>query len=176
MNANPRAQFYISPPLSHRYFLFLDPATGGVLDASIAHPYITPIFSPLAAGLLCVLGPAAVILAMAAWRIRSFWDANNALLGLVYSVLTSTAFQVIVKTVIGGLRPHFLAVCRPEVGDAKAGIGFEGTTFDRYVPFPPFWGGELRLRLWFGGAAVSDGDIRNLDPCARATGRESTTP
>ncbi|KAI9773019.1 MAG: hypothetical protein M1839_002249 [Geoglossum umbratile] len=127
--------FYICPPLSHRYFPIYDPHTGEVMDHSIAYPYIKPVFSSLAAGLICALAPVAVILLMQILRIRSFWDTNNALVGLVYSLLTSTAFQVIVKTVIGGLRPHFLSVCKPSIspGAAQNGLGFEGITYDRSI-------------------------------------------
>lgn len=41
-------------------------------------------------------------------RIRSFWDINNAILGLLYSLITAAVFQVFLKWLIGGLRPHFL--------------------------------------------------------------------
>jgi len=44
-------------------------------------------------------------------RIRSFWDFNNAVMGLLYSLINAAVFQVFLKWLIGGLRPHFLAVC-----------------------------------------------------------------
>ena len=43
-------------------------------------------------------------------RIRSFWDFNNAVVGLLYSLINAAVFQVFLKWLIGGLRPHFLAV------------------------------------------------------------------
>jgi hypothetical protein len=45
-------------------------------------------------------------------RIRSFWDINNAVIGLLYSLITAAVFQVFLKWLIGGLRPHFLGLSR----------------------------------------------------------------
>ena len=65
---------------------------------------IIPIW---AAALIAALVPIAVILLMQI-RIRSFWDVNNAIIGLLYSLITAAVFQVFIKWLIGGLRPHFL--------------------------------------------------------------------
>ena len=48
-------------------------------------------------------------------RIRSFWDVNNAIFGLLFSLILGTLFQVILKQLIGGFRPYFLEVCRPDI-------------------------------------------------------------
>lgn len=64
-------------------------------------------------------------------RIRSFWDANNAIIGLLYSLITAAVFQVWLKWLIGGLRPHFLAVCQPQV--KGPGTGFVNIMYDRSV-------------------------------------------
>lgn len=48
-------------------------------------------------------------------RIRSFWDVNNGVLGLLYSLISAAVFQVFCKWLIGGLRPHFLDVCKPDI-------------------------------------------------------------
>ncbi|RKF54856.1 PA-phosphatase related-family protein [Erysiphe neolycopersici] len=48
-------------------------------------------------------------------RIRSFWDANNAIWGLIYSLVIAGVCQVLLKWLIGGLRPNFLSVCDPIV-------------------------------------------------------------
>jgi membrane-associated phospholipid phosphatase len=58
--------------------------------------------------------PIAIIL-VAQLRIKSFWDANNAVIGLLYSLVTAAAFQALLKWLVGGLRPHFLAVCQPDI-------------------------------------------------------------
>jgi len=48
-------------------------------------------------------------------RARSFWDVNNATIGLLYALISAAVFQVFIKWLIGGLRPHFLAVCKPRI-------------------------------------------------------------
>lgn len=35
-------------------------------------------------------------------RVRSFWDVNNATIGLLYSLITAAVFQVFIKWLIGG--------------------------------------------------------------------------
>jgi diacylglycerol diphosphate phosphatase/phosphatidate phosphatase len=82
-------------------------------------------------------------------RARSFWDVNNATIGLLYSLIIAAVFQVFIKWLIGGLRPHFLAVCKPVipnglgVGAANNGIdggvngnianGYRQIMFDRSI-------------------------------------------
>lgn len=53
-----------------------------------------------------------VIFLLAQFYIRHFWSLNNAIFGLLYANVGGTAFQVIVKSLIGGFRPHFLAACQ----------------------------------------------------------------
>ncbi len=53
-------------------------------------------------------------------------------LGVIYAVLTAAVFQVIIKWVVGGLRPHFLAACKPSA-DAVAADSTNGPTFTRNV-------------------------------------------
>ena len=82
-----------------------------------------PIFSSTAAGVLSATIPIVVILIVQLW-IPSFADFTSAILGLTYSVVTGTCFQVILKKTIGGFRPHFLAVCRPALPDRTPGAGY----------------------------------------------------
>jgi diacylglycerol diphosphate phosphatase / phosphatidate phosphatase len=82
------------------------------------------------AALLGSLVPILFIL-LAQIRIRSFWDANNAIIGLIYSLETAAVFQVFLKWLIGGLRPHFLDVCKPNV--TAPGNGFMSIMYDRSV-------------------------------------------
>lgn len=70
-------------------------------------------------------------MALAQMRIRSFWDFNNAVLGLLYSVILASLFQVVIKQLIGGFRPMWLTVCQPDPTLAKThnatglnGVGF----------------------------------------------------
>lgn len=83
------------------------------------------------AAFLAAMIPIFIILCMQI-RIRSFWDVNNGILGLLYSLITAAVFQVFIKWLIGGLRPHFLTVCKPDIsratntGIAEAGYSAQG--------------------------------------------------
>lgn len=98
------------------------------LDSNIAYPEfayplrheIIPIW---AAAVLASLIPMLVFLVMQI-RVRSFWDFNNAMFGLLYALITAAVFQVFVKWLIGGLRPHFLAVCDPDLSKEAGNGGF----------------------------------------------------
>lgn len=72
--------------------------------------------------------PICVILLAQIW-IRSFCDAANAILGLVYTIVTGTFIVVVIKKTIGGLRPHFLSVCKPVIPGDTAGAGFQNIMF-----------------------------------------------
>jgi diacylglycerol diphosphate phosphatase/phosphatidate phosphatase len=55
-------------------------------------------------------------------------------IGLLYSLITAAVFQVFLKWLIGGLRPHFLDVCDPDpAATQNHGVGFRGIMFDRSV-------------------------------------------
>lgn len=103
---------------------------GEVVYPQFAYPLRNNIIPIWAAALLATLVPIFIILCMQV-RIRSFWDTNNAIIGLLYSVIGAAVFQVFVKWLIGGLRPHFLTVCDPD--PAIIGKGFQSIMFDRSV-------------------------------------------
>ena len=75
-----------------------------------AYPLRREVVPIWAATVVAVLVPIVVFLIMQI-RIRSFWDVNNAITGLLYSLITAAVFQALVKWLIGGLRPHFLGEC-----------------------------------------------------------------
>lgn len=85
-----------------------------LVNPEFAYPLRKEIVPIWAAALLAALIPITIFLLMQI-RIRSFWDVNNAVLGLLYSLITAAVFQVFVKWLIGGLRPHFLDVCKPDI-------------------------------------------------------------
>lgn len=85
------------------------------------------------AALLASIIPIAVIL-FCQIRIRSFWDVNNAVIGLLYSLITAAVFQVFLKWLIGGLRPHFLTACVPVVPEGtETGRGYKQIMYDRSI-------------------------------------------
>ncbi|GAB7326957.1 hypothetical protein MBLNU13_g10912t1 [Cladosporium sp. NU13] len=124
---------YFAPPAPSRSFPVAF-ANGNIVYLEFAYPLRKEIVPIWAAALLAALVPIFFILIMQI-RIRSFWDVNNAILGLLYSLITAAVFQVMLKCLIGGLRPHFLAVCDPDVPPFgyQSGTGWTRIMYDRSV-------------------------------------------
>ncbi|KAL7624419.1 hypothetical protein AAE478_005983 [Parahypoxylon ruwenzoriense] len=87
--------------------------TGQVVYPQFAYPYRHQIIRSWLDAVLAIVTPLAFLL-LAQIRIRSFWDLNNSIIGLIYALESSAAFQVTIKWLIGGLRPHFYDVCKPD--------------------------------------------------------------
>ncbi|KAJ0115198.1 pap2-domain-containing protein [Diaporthe amygdali] len=102
---------------------------GEVVYPEFAYPLRKEIVPIWAAALLAALVPIFVFLVMQI-RIRSFWDVNNAIIGLLYALITAAVFQVFVKWLIGGLRPHFLTVCQPDISLASNNAGVVGSGYN----------------------------------------------
>ncbi|KAK4215820.1 lipid phosphate phosphatase 1 [Rhypophila decipiens] len=122
---------YSAPVVSVRTFPITFTQSGDIVYPQFAYPYRGWIISPMASGLISVLIPIGII-ALAQIRIRSFWDMNNGILGVLYAVVIGTLFQVIIKTLIGGFRPYWLDVCKPDISRAAShnttqlnGVGFQ---------------------------------------------------
>jgi diacylglycerol diphosphate phosphatase / phosphatidate phosphatase len=115
-------QVYEAPPAPSRSFA-VTYFNGEIVYPQFAYPLRHEIVPIWASALLSVFVPIAVFL-ICAIRVRSFWDLNNATIGLLYSLIGAAVFQVFCKWLIGGLRPHFLSVCKPDV---PLGGGVTGT-------------------------------------------------
>ncbi|KAL7919792.1 phosphatidic acid phosphatase type 2/haloperoxidase [Trichoderma austrokoningii] len=102
---------------------------GEVVWPEFGYPLRKEIIPIWLAAFLASIIPIAVMLAMQI-RIRSFWDFNNGVLGLLYSLISAAVFQVFCKWLIGGLRPHFLTVCRPDM-DRVTTQGLDRSGFRR---------------------------------------------
>ncbi|KAI9890265.1 MAG: WD40 repeat-like protein [Vezdaea aestivalis] len=124
---------YQADPAPSRSFpvVFQD---GEIVYPQFGYPLRNEIIPIWAAALLAVLIPIVVIL-FCQIRVRSFWDVNNGVMGLLYSVITAAVFQVFIKWLIGGLRPHFLAVCDPAVSftGEQIGNGLRSIYYDRSI-------------------------------------------
>lgn len=120
---------YFADPAPSRSFpvTFRD---GEIVYPQFAYPLRNEIVPIWAAALMAFFIPFAVFL-ICQIRVRSFWDVNNATIGLLYSLIVAAVFQVFVKWLIGGLRPHFLAVCKPVIPDSLA---FDTDTFESAGP------------------------------------------
>jgi len=105
---------YRAPMSTIRTFPVTFTQSGDIVWPELAFPERGWIISPALSGILSTLVPIAII-ALAQIRIRSFWDANNGILGVLYSAILGTLFQVILKIWAGGFRPYFLTVCQPDI-------------------------------------------------------------
>ncbi|KAI1271811.1 phosphatidic acid phosphatase type 2/haloperoxidase [Xylaria sp. FL0933] len=119
---------YEAPPAPTRSFAvtFSD---GEVVYPQFAYPLRKEIIPIWLAAFLAAIVPIIGILVMQI-RVRSFWDVNNGIIGLLYSLIGAAVFQVFLKFLIGGLRPHFLDVCKPDISLAKNGAGIEGSPYN----------------------------------------------
>ncbi|KAF2197204.1 PAP2-domain-containing protein [Delitschia confertaspora ATCC 74209] len=124
---------YFADPAPSRSFA-VDFQDGEVVYPQFAYPMRNEIIPIWAAALMAFFIPFVVFLIVQI-RARSFWDVNNATIGLLYSLITAAVFQVFIKWLIGGLRPHFLAVCKPQVPiqGTQLGNGFRSIMYDRKI-------------------------------------------
>jgi len=125
---------YFAHPAPSRSFpvYFQD---GEIVYPQFAYPMRNEIVPIWAAAMLGFFVPFIVFL-ICQIRVRSFWDVNNATIGLLYSLITAAVFQVFLKWLIGGLRPHFLTVCKPKIPAITAqetGNGLRQIMYDRTI-------------------------------------------
>lgn len=92
--------------------------SGDIVYPEWAYPYRGWILPAWFSGLVSILGPILVYL-LAQVRIKSAWDASNAIMGTMWAVSLGTLFQVTIKQLIGGFRPYFLDVCKPDISLAR---------------------------------------------------------
>ena len=104
-------------PLTRTFPITFD-ESGNIVNPDLAYPYRGWIIPSWLSGLISFIIPYSVYL-LAQIRLRSAWDASNALMGTAWSVLLATVFQVVLKSLTGGLRPSFLEVCMPDIELAK---------------------------------------------------------
>ncbi|KAI1866227.1 uncharacterized protein JN550_007615 [Neoarthrinium moseri] len=133
-------------PAGTRTFPLTVTNTGEVVYPQFAYPYRPQFVAAWLATFLAAVIPIVIIL-LAQIRIRSFWDINNGIIGLIYALETSAAFQVIIKWLIGGLRPHFYDICRPDPSLASQGqfnaTGLNGVGYQNYMFTAEICTGEI---------------------------------
>jgi hypothetical protein len=87
------------PQLTPQPVTFKD---GEIVYPQFAYPLRNEIVPIWAAALLAFFVPFVVFL-ICSIRVRSFWDINNATIGLLYSLIVAAVFQVFIKWLIGGM-------------------------------------------------------------------------
>ncbi|CAF3334081.1 unnamed protein product [Rotaria socialis] len=109
-------------------------ADGEIVNPEFGYPFRKEIIPIWLAVLLSFIIPFVIIMLMQI-RIRSFNDANTAIMGLLFSLISAGVFQVLIKWLIGGLKPNFLSICKPNISPSMSGTGygFDGIMFDRSI-------------------------------------------
>ncbi|PHH93110.1 hypothetical protein CDD83_490 [Cordyceps sp. RAO-2017] len=125
---------FVSPVPVTRTFPITFDGSGDIVYPELAYPFRGWIIAPWASGTLSILGPIVVYLA-AQVRMRSAWEASAAMMGSAQAVLLASVFQVVLKQLIGGLRPYFLDVCMPDVSRAAGhnATGLNGVGYGRLM-------------------------------------------
>ncbi|TKX19010.1 hypothetical protein C1H76_8900 [Elsinoe australis] len=115
-------------PPYHRLFPYLD-TDGTIISPELAYPKRPPTLSAALSGILSIGIPILVFL-LSQFIVPSFWVLNNSLFGILYANLLGTCLQIMIKTLIGGFRPHFLSVCQPDLSRPGASQGLNGVYHD----------------------------------------------
>lgn len=129
--------------ISVRTFPITFNGSGDIIYPEWAYPYRGWILPSWLAGLLSIAGPILVYI-LAQFRVKSAWDASNAIMGTMWAVMLGCLFQVTIKQLIGGFRPYFLDVCMPDVSLAKThnktglnGVGFQQVMYTTEICTQP---------------------------------------
>ncbi|TDL27193.1 acid phosphatase/Vanadium-dependent haloperoxidase [Rickenella mellea] len=124
---------YEAPPAPRRSFpvFFSD---GQVVYPQFAYPLRKEIVPIWLAAFIAFITPF-VFFVLFQIRLRSIASLLTTTMGLLKSLATAAVFQVFIKWLIGGLRPHFYAVCKPNVpfSGSQIGNGFDNLMYDRSV-------------------------------------------
>ncbi|KAH7350965.1 phosphatidic acid phosphatase type 2/haloperoxidase [Rhexocercosporidium sp. MPI-PUGE-AT-0058] len=96
------------------------PSFGG--PPELSYPWIKEPIPTWACGVVVVVVPMLVI-TLFQLKLRSIWDFHAGLTGTLKATVSSTLIATILKHFIGGFRPHYMQVCRPDVSKI-----FEGTS------------------------------------------------
>ncbi|KZV88427.1 acid phosphatase/Vanadium-dependent haloperoxidase [Exidia glandulosa HHB12029] len=124
---------YEAPPAPSRSFP-VNSIDGNIVYPEFAYPLRREIVPIWAAALIAFFAPFLFFCLFQARR-RSLEDLFTTTMGLLKSLITAAVFQVWIKWLIGGLRPHFYEVCKPNVpiNGPQRGNGFQGIMYDRSV-------------------------------------------
>ncbi|KAJ2894452.1 PAP2 superfamily protein [Zalerion maritima] len=132
---------YQAPLAAVRTFPVTFDQSGDIVYPEFAYPYRGWIIPAWLSGVLSA-GVPGLIIVLVQFRIKSFRDGANAIIGLFYSLILSCLFQVVMKMLVGGFRPYFLDVCKPDVSDeyvqahnasGLSGVGFHQSYFSSEI-------------------------------------------
>jgi len=108
---------------------------GSIIYPQFAYPLRREVVPIWAAALIAFFAPF-FFFCLFQIRRRSMLDLVDTTMGLLKSLITAAVFQVFLKWLIGGLRPHFYDVCKPNIpmgGMSQSGNGFRMIMYDRTI-------------------------------------------
>ncbi|KAK4504734.1 hypothetical protein PRZ48_002696 [Zasmidium cellare] len=120
---------YMAPPVAPRTFQLRYLNGSPIPPSGFDHEYRPYILNSWVCGGIALATPMLAFLLMQI-RVRSMRDFGNAMFGVQFSVATSALMHVIIASFVGGLRPNFYDVCKPE-GKEQHGEGWETEVLDR---------------------------------------------
>eukprot|EP01113_Clastostelium_recurvatum_P036226 TRINITY_DN5139_c0_g1_i1.p1 TRINITY_DN5139_c0_g1~~TRINITY_DN5139_c0_g1_i1.p1 ORF type:complete len:302 (+),score=39.79 TRINITY_DN5139_c0_g1_i1:94-999(+) len=95
---------YAKPPV---FYFRLD-------DPDISYPFVDQTISATAITLVIILGPLAVVAFAQIW-VRSMRDFHQSAMATLQLFVITQLICEFMWTLVGGLRPNFLAICKPSV-------------------------------------------------------------
>lgn len=81
-------------------------------DPSIHYPYLVPTVSSVLVGVFSIALPVTSILLFNIFFAWNIWDAYSGIFGSILSYITALIFTSTLWCFVGGIRPHFLSLCK----------------------------------------------------------------
>ncbi|KAK6512651.1 hypothetical protein TWF481_001532 [Arthrobotrys musiformis] len=110
-----------------RYFRLLPGESTSPQMEAFGHPYRKQIITFWASAGLNIGTPALCISVLEVCTGRSFTVFARGMLGVINSVIMCCFVQILIKTLVGGYRPNWFDICKPELDGP--GAGFDGTWY-----------------------------------------------
>ncbi|KAF1949989.1 PAP2-domain-containing protein [Byssothecium circinans] len=107
--------YLFAKPLLPRYFPVYDGMATSAWGLKHGRHFRPEYITTLVSALVSFFVPVAAVVIVGLCRARSFWDVNAAIMSIGSALAAATLFQALIKWIIGGLRPNFLAICRPSI-------------------------------------------------------------
>ncbi|XPS75663.1 hypothetical protein M3J09_007737 [Ascochyta lentis] len=118
--------YLFATPLMPHYFPLYPGVWTSAWGLKYGKPFLEEYVTTLVSAIISFTVPFLVMGAVGIWWTRDYWESNAAIMGLGYALATATLFQSFIKWFIGGLRPHFLSICRPAIPQPVHGLGPPG--------------------------------------------------
>jgi len=134
-------------------------------DPDISYPYHPDIITFPVLMLLCFAIPLIAIILLAVFVVKSKHDFHHAAMGLCQTIAILLITTAVVKIFLGGLRPHFLARCAPDMSRISEATthGYNGIFVDTSICTSPQWEiNDAQSAFPSGHSALASGGLNFL--------------